>query len=357
MAATVRPIKPAARETTPLIPPGNDATSAPDLRALLLYLAGGVLGFLAALFFLLPGLIGSDQRSLIDALRQQFSVNTFALVAGFVTAGVALADIVVERQRDSARDIKLRELADTVRTKNELIASITHQMRTPLTATKYALKMFLDGDFGPVNAEQRELVTNLYSSTETLVTLTQDFLDASKLDAGLLHVTFKNARFDDLERGMKAAVERLQPMAEGKKITLTYVARVTGRVMVRADVSKLCQVVENLTENAINYTPNGGKVEVTVAAGPEGLTLTITDTGIGIPLAEQGKVFTKFFRASNAKVTSSTGTGIGLFISKKFVEAHQGAITFTSRPGQGTTFTVAIPLLPPNVVEQLLVRI
>ncbi|MDO8560446.1 MAG: HAMP domain-containing sensor histidine kinase [bacterium] len=351
------PVKPATRSTTHLVPTPGGPARATDFRAILLYGLGALLGFLAALLFLLPGLTGGDQLSLIEALRQRFSTNSFALVAGFVTAGVALADIVVERQRDATREKKLNELNEAAQAKNELISSMTHQMRTPLTSTKYALKMLLGGDFGPVSAEQRDILTNLYGSTENLVTLTQDFLDASKLDAGRLQVSVKNIRLGELERGIKSAVDRLQPMAEGKKIALAYAGQVDEGITLRADANKLWQVAENLTENAINYTPNGGSVRVTATSSPSGLKLKIGDTGIGIPPAEQAKVFTKFFRASNARATSSTGTGIGLFISKKFVEAHHGTITFVSRPGKGTTFTVTVPLLPPSVAEQFFIRI
>jgi len=329
-----------------------------DASVVLLYTLGGLLGFLAALLFLLPGLAGGDsQLSLLERLRQQFSPNAFAVVAGFVTAGVALADMVQNRRRTEERETENSMLRDSVQSKTELISSITHQMRTPLTSVKYALKMFLSGDFGPVNDEQRGILQNVYGSTENLVTLTQDFLDASKLDTGKLQIAFKTSTLADLGRSLEATVDRLRPMAEGKHITLRHIAKLKAKLSTRVDGNKLNQVVESLVENAINYTPRSGQIEVRVGSDDRSLTVRVKDSGIGIPEAEQAKVFSKFFRASNAQAESSTGTGIGLFISKKFVEAHQGKIWFTSRTGRGSTFTFTVPLQPPSVVEQLFIRI
>lgn len=346
--------------TPAAIPPDQTAVRRKmlDANVVLLYALGGLLGFLAALFFLLPGLAGGDnQTSLLERLRNQFSPNAFALVAGFVTAGVALSDIVLTRRKAGEREREMRQLEESLQSKTELISSITHQMRTPLTSVKYAIKMYLSGDFGALNDEQKNILQNVYGSTENLVTLTQDFLDASKLDAGRLQVTFKSIMLADFAYGAETAVERLKPMADAKHIALSYKPTFDAKLPLRADLAKLTQVVENLVENAINYTPREGSVTVTAGNDRRAITVTITDTGIGIPPAEQGKVFTKFFRATNAQAASSTGTGIGLFISKIFIEAHQGSLTFSSSPGQGTTFRFTVPLRPPSEVEQLFVRI
>lgn len=345
-------------------PPAEPAHVAPKQRravdpgVIILYAIGGLLGFLAALFFLLPGLAGvDDQQSLLERLREQFSPNAFAIVAGFVTTGVALADIIMTRQRAQHQARELNTLQESVQAKTELISSLTHQMRTPLTGVKYAVKMYLSGDFGPVNAEQRGILQNVYGSTENLVTLTQDFLDASKLDAGRLQVSLSAGTLGDLEHEVAATVERLKPMAEGKHIKLRYSARSDPKLPLKADLRKLSQVMESLLENAINYTPDGGSVTVNAEGDRRGFRASISDTGIGIPPAEQSKLFTKFFRASNAQAASSTGTGIGLFISKKFIEAHQGQIGFTSTVGRGTTFHFSVPLEPVSEVEQFFVQI
>ncbi len=333
-------------------------TAALDAVNVLTYILGGLFGLLAALFFVLPGLAGGEtERSLLERLQMQLSPNTSAMIVGFVTAGVALADVARNRQRTREQQAELENLQDSDHAKTELISTMTHQMRTPLTAVKYALKMYLGGDFGPVNNEQRGILRNVYGSTETLVTMTQDFLNASKLDAGRLQVTLKPTRVADFERSLAATVDRLKPIADGKRIKLGYAAQLNPALRLRADLAKLAQVVENLVENAINYTLPGGSVTVTANGDSRRITVSIADTGIGIPPAEQSKIFTKFFRASNAQATSSTGTGIGLFISKKFIEAHQGSLTFAATPNRGTTFRFTVPLQPVSDAEQFFIHI
>ncbi|MDD5109813.1 MAG: HAMP domain-containing sensor histidine kinase [Patescibacteria group bacterium] len=348
-----------ARKVKTVLANGRKAPAAPgiDFGAALLYCLGGLIGFLTSLFFLFPGITSrGEQMSLAEWLRQTTPDSLVAII-GFVTAGVALAGIIVARGHARQQAERIATLEEIIGTKTELISTITHQMRTPLTSVKYATKMFLSGDFGEITDEQRSILGSIYSSVENLTTLTQDFLDASKLDSGTLEIVCKRHLLAEIERGIVGTIDRLKPMAEDKKVALRDTVKLDGKRAMTGDLAKISQVVENMIENAIVYTPAGGKVHVRAGSDEHNFTVAVTDSGIGIPPGEQAKVFSKYFRASNARATTSTGSGIGLYLGRRYIEAQHGKIWFTSSPGKGSTFTFAIPLSPESEAEEFLTRV
>jgi signal transduction histidine kinase len=160
----------------------------------------------------------------------------------------------------------------------------------------------------------------------------------ARLEAGQLEL--KPAELD-LAFIARQAVEEASPRASAKEIVLTCETEDVPRVL--ADKGRIFQLLDNLVSNAIKFTPEGGRVVVRVAKRRTGVCIEVADTGIGVASAEQSQLFQRFFRASTARDRQIPGTGLGLYISRAIVEAHDGAIEVESTPGKGTTFRIELP--------------
>jgi len=226
---------------------------------------------------------------------------------------------------------KLKALDET---KDEFISMASHQLRTPLTAVKGYLSMVLEGDAGELNANQRKLLEQSFNSSQRMVYLISDLLNLSRLNTGKFIIEPSPV---DLAEVVEAEVEQLAETAKSRGLELTYERPATFPVLL-LDETKIHQVVMNLIDNAIYYTPSGGTVSVRLKETPTAVEYTVTDTGIGVPKSVQHKLFAKFYRAQNAQSARPDGTGLGLFMAKKVVVAQGGAIIFESNEGKGSTF-------------------
>jgi signal transduction histidine kinase len=219
-------------------------------------------------------------------------------------------------------------------TKDEFISMASHQLRTPLTSVKGYLSMVLEGDVGPINEQQRQMLEQSYNSSQRMVYLISDLLNLSRLNTGKFVIETTSV---DLSEVVQVEVEQLAETAKSRQLTLTYQRPVNfPRLML--DETKIHQVVMNLIDNAIYYTPSGGTVTVDLKVTATAVEFTVTDTGIGVPKKVQHKLFSKFYRAGNAQAARPDGTGLGLFMAKKVVVAQGGAIIFDSTEGKGSTF-------------------
>ncbi len=223
--------------------------------------------------------------------------------------------------------------------KSEFISIAAHQLRTPLSAIKWVIKMLLDGDAGKLNEEQQKFLFKGYQSNERIINLVNDMLNVSRIDEGRFGYSFKK---DDFLKLLKSQIENLDSLIKAKniKFTLSHPKKVP---LVYMDASKMQLVLQNLLENAVKYTPEFGKIEVNLVVGREFLKVKIKDNGVGIPKEDQGKLFSKFFRATNVLRMETEGSGLGLFIVKNIIKKHGGEITFTSKEGMGTEFVFTIP--------------
>ncbi|MBX4201463.1 GAF domain-containing sensor histidine kinase, partial [Candidatus Saccharibacteria bacterium] len=231
---------------------------------------------------------------------------------------------------------RLKELDHT---KDEFISMASHQLRTPLTTIKGYLSMVLEGDVGEVKKNQRQMIQQAFDSSERMVFLIADLLNVSRLQSGKFVIENKPT---DLAKMVQSEVAQLQDIAKNHHLTLTYKKPEKIPIM-SLDETKIRQVLMNFMDNAIYYTPAGGTVEVAVEATPEAVNYTVTDTGLGVPEAEQHHLFSKFYRAGNARKMRPDGTGLGLFMAKKVVIAQGGAIIFKSTEGKGSTFGFTFP--------------
>ena len=224
--------------------------------------------------------------------------------------------------------------------KDEFMSMASHQLRTPLTSIKGYLSMVLEGDAGHISPQQRKLLEEAYKSSERMVGLIADFLNVSRLQTGKFVIDKAPFDFKDVVR---QEVADLQLIANTHDIKLRAKLGV-GAFPVVADEQKLRQVIMNLIDNAIYYSPAKSTVVVNLERVKDQAALTVVDPGIGVPEAEQSRLFNKFFRARNARKQRPDGTGVGLYLARRVVTAHGGGIIFSSKENKGSTFGFRIPI-------------
>ena len=226
--------------------------------------------------------------------------------------------------------------------KSSFFATVSHELRAPLTTIEGYVEMFGDGEAGEVTSQQRQMLEAIDRSTVRLRNLVDDVFTLAKLESGAFTTVMRPVDLTDVIRAAAAAV---LPSVITGELALT-VSPTEGELMVDGDASQLDRVVINLLSNSVKFTPKGGSVEVSAFAEGRSAVIRVSDTGIGIPASDQKELFNRFFRASNATGRSIPGTGLGLAIVRMIVVNHGGDIDLKSAEGAGTTVTVWLPLLP-----------
>ncbi|MDR0955917.1 MAG: hypothetical protein LBM73_02195 [Candidatus Nomurabacteria bacterium] len=232
---------------------------------------------------------------------------------------------------------QLRQLDDA---KDDFLSMASHQLRTPLTTIRGYLSMLDDGDLGQLNDQQRHVIHEAYTSSERMAFLISDFLDVSRLQTGRFELQLAPA---ELGKILTDEVEQLRVLADSHNVKLTGAVEADLPTVV-CDKAKLRQVMMNMIDNAIYYSPADSVIEVNLYKEKAELIFTVKDHGIGVPEAEKRQLFGRFFRATNAKRARPDGTGVGLYVAKKVILAHRGRLIFDSVEGVGSTFGFAIPL-------------
>lgn len=224
--------------------------------------------------------------------------------------------------------------------KSEFISIAAHQLRTPLSAIKWVIKMILDGDAGKLNEEQKSLLLKGYESNERIINLVNDMLNVSRIEEGRFGFSFSECNFSEV---LNIVLESLENQIKANKIKLIKdIPKKMPKVYM--DKEKMILVLQNLLENAVKYTPEFGKIEIGAEFGKEFMKFRVKDNGVGIPRKDQAKLFSKFFRADNVVRMQTEGSGLGLFIVKNIIDRHGGDITFQSEEGRGTEFVFTLPL-------------
>ena len=244
---------------------------------------------------------------------------------------------------DQPTDIQIEneKLKQENATKSDLISISAHQLRTSLSAMKWILKMFLDGDFGTLTAEQQNFMKKAFESDERMIRLVNEMLSINHAEDSLDAMHMEPV---DVLQLLDEVVFDFTGESYKRGIELIFLKPDHALKSPVADKEKIRVVFQNLIENAIKYSNKGGRVFVTIDEKDEMLKLSVRDTGIGINEADQAKIFGKFFRADNAKAQDVVGSGLGLYTTARMVEKHHGKIWFESKAGEGTTFFVDIPL-------------
>ena len=247
-----------------------------------------------------------------------------------------------EKVNEATRELKKtnRKLVALDEAKDEFISMASHQLRTPLTSIKGYLSMLAEGDLGKVTKAQEKAIKEAFGSSQRMVYLIADFLNVSRIKTGKFVIEPKEV---DLPMVVSEEITQLREMAGSRDITLQYQApEVFPKVML--DDNKIRQVMMNLVDNAIYYTAAGGTVTIQLFVDSADVVFKVIDTGIGVPKREQHKLFTKFFRAGNARKARPDGTGLGLFMAQKIIAEQGGSIIFESTEGKGSTFGFRFPL-------------
>jgi len=228
-------------------------------------------------------------------------------------------------------------LQEGERLKDEFFALVSHELRTPLTSIIGYLELVLD-DEEELSEEARRFLEVVERNAKRLLRLVGDMLFVAQVEAGRLSLESSEV---DLNGVASDSVEAARPAAERAGVTLSLEAEPVGRVL--GDRDRFGQMLDNLISNALKFTPDQGRVDVRLADAGGHAVVEVADTGMGIPDAEQQRLFERFFRASSATSRAVPGAGLGLTIVKTIVEAHGGTVGLTSRENEGTTVRVELP--------------
>lgn len=221
--------------------------------------------------------------------------------------------------------------------KSEFVSTVSHELRTPLASVLGFTELMLNKELEP--DRQKKYLTTIYQEATRLTSLINDFLDVQRMEAG--KQTYEK-KYDDIVPLLTNILETYELNNPGHAF---HFEEKTGNTMVLGDKDKISQVFTNLVSNAIEYSPNGGNIYVTVYEDGSNLKIAIKDEGLGIPEDAIDKLFTKFFRVDNSDLRRIGGTGLGLAIVKEIMKAHHGDISVQSVLKEGSTFTVSFPLV------------
>jgi two-component system, OmpR family, phosphate regulon sensor histidine kinase PhoR len=268
--------------------------------------------------------VGERVLRAISAPTLEPERRVFWAVAGAVTV---LEDITLFKQLD--------------RMKSDFVNMVAHELRSPLVSIRQIQSVLAEGLAGPLSEKQGDFVKRGMKKIDALLALINDLLDVARLEAGRL---VRKQMAIDLSEVIEDMVLLLQVRAKEQGIELTYSCENMQPVM--ADPKNIEEVLNNLLTNAINYSPEGGRVKVRARGIGPFVEIKVSDTGVGIAPEELPKIFDKFYRVKHPKTRQVTGTGLGLSIVKGIVETYRGSIHVESVPGQGTTFTVLLPAVP-----------
>lgn len=248
------------------------------------------------------------------------------------------AQMLIRRDYELQKANEQLQALDTE--KSEFISIAAHQLRTPLSAIRWIHQMLLDGEVGLLTEEQQSFLSQAQQTVFHMTSMVNDLLNADHLEFGQVTYNFQKTNLGKL---LTSVIQEFQPLADEKKLRFDH--SFPGDLPpVRADVERLKDAFGNLLSNAIKYTPENGKIGLTAEHIADHVSVFFSDSGIGIPEKNRADLFKKFTRFDNAKKIHADGSGLGLFIVKKIIEAHKGVIIVESELHKGTTFKVMLPI-------------
>lgn len=283
---------------------------------------------------------GSEDEHVLSVISDELSIaiqNIYRLeeIRSF-------AHTLEKEVNDATKELRSsnKKLLEMDATKDEFVSMASHQLRTPLTSVKGYISMVLEGDAGAITDVQRQLLSEAYVSSERMVHLIGDFLNVSRLQTGKFMI---DRRAVDLANITKQEVEGIRQIAESHSIKVVY-KRPARFPLLYLDEGKIRQVIMNFIDNAIYYSPENTAITVSLVVEDGDAVLCVKDKGMGVPEEVQHHLFTKFFRAENARRQRPDGTGIGLYLAKRIVDSHGGKLVFESQLGKGSTFGFRLPI-------------
>jgi len=260
-----------------------------------------------------------------------------------VSVGITYAPLLARNGRliniiSTVRDITRFREADVL--KDTFISVVSHELKTPVSIIKGYAETLRRPEARRNPALVEEMLASITEESDRLARLVDDLLDASRLQAGGL--PFRDVEDVDLRSIARRVIERYAPQATQHQLVLDFIPA-DDFPTVRGDPQRLEQVLDNLVSNAIKYSPRGGLVEIKGEASTVEVVISVRDEGVGIPMEEQERIFTRFHRVESPETRAVSGTGLGLYLTRAIVQAHGGRCWVDSIPGQGATFYVALP--------------
>ena len=247
-------------------------------------------------------------------------------------------DITAHKRLELLQREALERMRALDQAKTDFVSRVSHELRSPLTSVLGYLEL-LEDDAGAVEESHRWMLKAIDGSGRRLLALVEDLLTLARVDAGELKLDIRHMALGPL---IQASLQAFRPAIAERRIQLTE--RVEPGIELDADPQQVERVITNLVSNAVKYTAPDGRIDVTACLQEACAVISVRDTGVGIPIDEQPRLFTRFFRSSLSDKTEAQGTGLGLYIVKQVIDAHGGAIEVTSAAGKGTTITVRLPL-------------
>lgn len=298
------------------------------------------------------GVIGVDTKTTKRPIKS-IDIHLLNTLANQAAIAISNARLFEEQQtftkklkeevKKATRDLRIanKELQKLDRAKSEFISIASHQLRTPLTIIKGYVSMMLEGSFGTLNEQQVDSLQKVYLSNERLIQLVEDLLSISRIESGRMEFTMQPL---DLKTLVEEVVEELRPNAQKKNLYLHFEPQKEPLPLIKADKKKIHESISNIVDNAIKYTQKGG-ITVRITKKRNRIITSIADTGIGIPKEEKRVLFQKFSRGKGMSLIHTEGTGLGLFVCRKLIEAHGGKVWVESKgKGHGSTFFVSLQI-------------
>jgi len=303
------------------------------------------------------GLLGAAALAVPALLLIRAVLATNLDVGVLAVASAALFGLVLMRmtglmhrhaeavEREADRIAELAAAAQSAKAKDQFVSQVSHELRTPLTSIRGFLGLLLNDHADEMSvADRDEYLAVIDRNSSRLLRLVEDLLFVAQMDEG--RFVLDKTEFDLVEV-VAEAVEAARAVADKRRIELRDQSE--RKLTLLGDRDRVAQVIDNLLSNALKFTPAGGRVTARAFRDGDYVVAEVDDNGIGIPEGEQGGLFQRFFRSSTATAQAIPGTGLGLVISKAIAEAHGGAISVRSKPGEGTCFRVELPLEPQEV--------
>ncbi|HIJ58173.1 MAG TPA: response regulator [Deltaproteobacteria bacterium] len=302
-----------------------------------------------------PAPIGKiiHKESLIDTLKQILSgelpeeesvsqeINVGANVLRAISAPALGPNKAVAGTVTVLEDITAFKQLDEM--KSDFVNMVAHELRSPLVSIRQLNSVLLEGLAGPLDEKQQDFVKRGMNKIDSLLELINDLLDVAKIEAGKY---VQHQVPTDIGQIIEETVALMEPRAKEQGITLTHSYQ--NLKPVQADPKNIEEIFNNLVSNAIDYSPEGGRVTITARGLAEYMEIKVEDTGVGIPPEELPKIFDKFYRVKHPKTRQVIGTGLGLAIVRGVIEAHHGTIDVESIPDKGTTFRILLPVIEPK---------
>lgn len=307
------------------------------------YAIGGICGI--AISLILITFLSSTEIAYLKSDQTNLQIIISALI------GMLVASNILQYKRD-------KNFVANKKIHDETVALITHEMRTGLTSTSWAIEVVLENYRNAINKEDQKMLDDVVKSINTTVMHSVNLLDISLLDIGKLKISLSSIKLEEVNRTFTELIEKYKVGAAQSGITLTSNIKLDPSRTVEVDLMRLRITLENILENSMQYTTREvKKIDVDITNDNSSILIRVSDTGIGIPSSERSKIFSEFYRASNARKMLSTGSGIGLHMSYEYVKAHHGTIRFDSKENEGTTFFISIPLKTSENVNEFLSKI